>query len=69
VEDMGAGISDNKVVVTSLVMLYPSWSGGVPGFFLFVELRRSKHDSRGEVSGGLVNKLDGLYFQRLWWSC
>jgi hypothetical protein len=30
-----------------------------------VLLQRSEHDWRGELSRGLVNKLDGLSFQRV----
>jgi hypothetical protein len=65
VEELGERISDIKVVISSMALTYPSCGGGEPGFFLLVELRRSKLDWRGEAPSGLVNKLDELSSRRI----
>jgi hypothetical protein len=42
VEELGAGISDNKAAVSSLALPHPSCGGGELGFFFLVELQRLK---------------------------
>jgi hypothetical protein len=59
VEELGAGISDNKAAVSSLALPHPSCGGGELGFFFLVELQRLKLAGR-EVLGCLINKLDEL---------
>lgn len=63
-EELGAGISDNKAAVSSLALPHPSCGGGELGFFFLVELQRLKLAGR-EVLGGLINKLDELSSKRV----